>query len=130
MAKATLKKSERIKQRKLISKLFEEGKSIRKYPIKVVYFKLDEPLNENPLLFSVSVPKRLFKKAVQRNLLKRKIREAYRLEKPIILKQLDGVQKQYALMFIYIARELEEFPNIQKAVRKLLKALVSEISHK
>jgi ribonuclease P protein component len=81
----TLGKKERLKSRKLIGRLFEEGTSIKNFPFRLVYLS-----TEITSVFSVkasfSVPKRNFKKAVDRNRIKRLIREAYRLEKKMYSK--------------------------------------------
>ena len=78
----TLGKTERLKSRKLIKKLFEEGISIKNYPFRLVYIATETP----PIKSSFSVPKRNFKKAVDRNRIKRLIKEAYRLEKKNLFK--------------------------------------------
>ena len=83
--KNTLGKKERLKSKKLIGKLFEEGKSIKKYPFRLIYLIQDKNSFKIKTQASFSVPKRNFKKAVDRNRIKRLIKEAYRLEQRKIL---------------------------------------------
>ena len=73
----TLGKKERLKSQKLIGRLFEEGISIKIFPFRLIYIVTEKPLLQS----SFSVPKRNFKKAVDRNRIKRLIKEAYRLER-------------------------------------------------
>ncbi len=79
----TFKKQERLKKRKLIEQLFAEGKSITVFPIKLVYLQID---HQSPykIQAGVSASKRNFKKAVDRNKLKRLLREVYRKNKYLI----------------------------------------------
>lgn len=119
MSKYTLNKSERLKKRNLIRLLFEEGKSLKKFPLKMLFLESDVIL-EHPVLFGVTIPKKSFKKAVDRNLLKRRIRESYRLKKPVLYHELADHDKQYILMFIYTSRKIEDFKLIDLAVQFLL----------
>ena len=81
--KATFSKIERLKSKKEIDILFSDGKSISKYPIRLVYKKTD--FNEKiKIRAGVSVSKRNFKKAVDRNFIKRLMRESYRKNKYIV----------------------------------------------
>jgi len=90
----TYLKTEKLKSRKIIELLFSKGKSISKYPLRLVYIKTDEV--DEKLLFGVSVSKRNFKNAVDRNYFKRVLRECYRLNKHLLYDNLD---KPYAMMF-------------------------------
>jgi len=148
--KATLKKHERLKSKILLDSLFAEGKSLFSYPFKLVYrtqpyppiaigashgstLNLDSETKAKhqpwPLLFSVSVPKKKIKTAPKRNLIKRRVRESYRLNKAALQEQLLQDQKVIvSLMFIYIENEPKEYPVIEKAVIKLIKQLHNEIN--
>ena len=129
MTRFTLKKHERLKSKVLLDKLFVEGKSDFCYPLKIlVAQKQLESDSDWPLLFSVSVPKKKIKSAVRRNLVKRRVREAYRLNKnDIQAKLLEFKKKQIYLMFIYIEKEPKDYAIIEKAVIKLLSKLASNI---
>ena len=88
-------KNEKLKSKISIGLLFSEGKSVSKYPLRLVYHS--GSLNENEKIkMGVSVSKKYFKKAVDRNRFKRILRETYRLNKHILLDNLD---KPYAFMF-------------------------------
>lgn len=122
--KFSLKKHERLKSKILLDKLFQSGQSNFTYPIKLIY-QID-PLPEEawPLLFSVTVPKKKIKSAVDRNLIKRRIREAYRLHKLDLQEKLvEAGTHRMAIMLIYIESDTKEYKVIEKSVLKLLKKL-------
>jgi len=97
MEKFTLKKSERLSQEKLIQELFNKGSSFYLYPFKVIFFPNEGPTNQ----VMASVPKSIFKRAVDRNTIKRRIREGYRLNKAKLLQD-----KFFSIAYIYTAKEI------------------------
>jgi len=125
MHQFSFSKPERLKSKKIISQLFEEGSSFSVFPLRVVYLK--NPDSKEKLQIAITVPKRSFKKAVSRNLLKRRIREAYRLNKGLLLDHIPLEAEPYAIMFIYTAREILESPKIHKSMIKVLKQLKTSL---
>ena len=123
MGKNTFNKDERLTHKKLIDALFKSGTSVKSFPILMVWNKVK---GEGMPIAQVgfSVPKRSFKKAVDRNLLKRRMREAYRLNKNI----MEGVAGSYAMMLIYMGKESKAYDEIETAIREVLQKWVGEIS--
>lgn len=118
-----LPKSERLHADKLIKELFNEGSSFFLYPFKVQYFvKKDTEHGTTQVLFSVS--KKKIKRAVGRNLIKRRLREAYRLNKSL-LQFSDG---DLSIGLIYVSSDLLEFSQIQPKIQQVLKKLTVLLS--
>jgi ribonuclease P protein component len=124
----TLGKSERLKSRKQIEQLFTEGKNFPLSPFRVYY--LVSTLSTGTvshLQFGAGVSGKIFKRAVDRNRIKRLTREAYRLQK----NQLQGILKQknsqLNLFFIYTAKELPHFNNVKEKVNVILNKLIKII---
>ena len=109
-------KKEKLKSKILITRLFSEGKSINKYPLKLVYLPVSDAKFENHKT-AVSVPKRNFKKAVERIFLKRLMREAFRKNKYLVTSNMD---RKFAFMFIYIGREKASYHKLWKTTEELL----------
>jgi ribonuclease P protein component len=97
MEKFTLKKSERLSQKKLIQELFDKGSSFYLYPFKVFFLPNERPLNQ----VMATVPKSIFKRAVDRNTIKRRIREGYRLNKAKLVSD-----NFFFIAYIYTAKEI------------------------
>jgi ribonuclease P protein component len=93
-----------------------------------MYILRDLDEDRVPLKFAISVPKKKLKKAVDRNLIKRRCREAYRLNNSALKDLLTSHNKQLILMFIYLNHEIKEYITIEKSIKKHLNALLSEIS--
>ena len=110
-------KSERLHSRKHIEELFEQGTSFTIYPLKVVYLKkpLESTLKNQVL---ISTPKFFFKKSVDRNKLKRRIKEAYRLHKQVLENKQAGF---YLLIgYIYIGKEISSYQSIEEKLKQSL----------
>jgi ribonuclease P protein component len=124
--KFTLNKSERLKRRKIIEQLFSEGRAVSVFPIRVQYKLVDELLND-PLQAGFSASSRTFKRAVDRNRIKRLMREAYRLQKAPLEQALQTKQRRLALFLIYTGKELPEYALIKEKMEVVLKKLVQTI---
>lgn len=122
----TLGAGERLKSKKLIARLFEEGQSQFHYPFKLLYHYPEE--GEEPLQFGISVPKKKIKSAVSRNRVKRQSREAYRLNKSQLKSLLEKHAKKIALMFIYIESEEKNYSVIEKSIIRHLNELHKKIA--
>lgn len=110
-------KSEKLKSRKTIELLFTEGKSLTKFPIKVFYLPIE---NKGKTQAGFAVPKRNFKNAVDRNRIKRQLREAYRLQKHL-LKNKEDVK--FALFFLYLGKDKLTYTSIEKGIKRLLEKI-------
>jgi ribonuclease P protein component len=144
--KFTFKKSERLNSKKVIEQLFdkkgrETNQSVFLYPFRVSYvyevkseeFKIKSECDNlstlNPQLLThspqilISVSKRFFKHAVDRNLIKRRTREAYRLNKHLLL-QKPASQIPAYIAFVYIAKTIEDYAKIEKSMKAIFQKMV------
>ena len=124
----TFKKEERLCNKKLIDKLFHNGSSFLCYPFKASWLFVDEPANF-PVQILFSVSKKRYKRAVDRNLIKRRMREAYRLNKQQHLYDvLINADKKIILSIGFIGKEITEYDFAEKKMLKLLTQLCAEIA--
>lgn len=122
-------KGQKLKSEKAIELLFREGKSLFIYPIKLQYYTSMPGQNLSPgLAFSVSASKKNFKRAVDRNLLKRRMREAFRLEKKGIEHQLSENQICLSCMFIFVGKTISDYAEIQKNISIISRRLYALIN--
>lgn len=119
--KFTLGKEERLKSRKQTELLFSEGKKFTIAPFRVHY--LFSKAEKTSLQFGAGVSKRNFKKAVDRNRIKRLMREAYRLQKIILQEKLKEQNSQINIFFIYTGKELPEYKEVFVKIAKGLDKL-------
>jgi ribonuclease P protein component len=116
-------KGEKLKSRKTIDLLFSEGKSVSKFPLRLVYVPTNE--ENTTTTFGVSVSKKNFKKAVNRNYFKRVLRECYRLNKHLIH---DNLQKPYAIMFFYQTKERLSYQEINEKTIAIFEKFTRQIN--
>ena len=122
--KFTFNKKETLKSKKLIDLLFTEGKSVSAFPLRLVYIPTSFE-DDIPVKTGVSVSKRNFKTAVDRNRIKRLLREVYRLNKT---HYFNNMTTQYAFMILYIGKEKPTFTQVETIMKRLFEKFLNKIS--
>ena len=113
--KHSYNKIEKLKSKKLIEQLFSEGEIITLHPLRLIF--IEASFNDDvKFKVGVSVSKRNFKKAVDRNKVKRLLREAYRLNKSIIF---NNITTQNAFMILYLGNEIPNFKDLEIKMKQL-----------
>ncbi|NND32302.1 MAG: ribonuclease P protein component [Saprospiraceae bacterium] len=126
LKKFSLSSHYRLKSSKALSSLYKEGRTFSLYPLRVYYAVVEKNNDESILKCAFSVPKRIYKKAVDRNRLKRQMREALRLNKGILLVPDPG--QSVHLLIMYFSNEKLKYQIIEKAMKRILKRLVKEVA--
>lgn len=114
-------RKEKLKSRKQIEALFLNGKNFSVFPLRVTYQLL--PSEETIVQVGVTAGKKYFKKAVDRNRIKRLIREAYRLQKDDLMEALKQTGQKGFLFFVYTDKTIASFSTIKEAMKKALNRL-------
>lgn len=123
----TLTKGERLKKKQHLDALFQSEHSFIEYPFRIVYCKIPKEEAEIPAKVLISIPKRRIKKAVNRNLLKRRTREAYRREKQKLYECVKGAEDTLALGFLYIANSVKSYDEITEAIIAIINKLKEKL---
>ena len=120
----TYPKKERLKSKTTIGLLFSEGKSVSKYPLRLVYRQAEVDATEK-IKMGVSVSKKYFKRAVDRNYFKRVLRETYRLNKHLLL---HNIQEPYSLMFFYQTKDKLSYEEINTKTIQLFEKFLLQVN--
>jgi len=116
-------KKEKLKSKKAIDVLFSKGKSINAFPVRVIYSSKSE--KEGIFInMGVTVSKKNIKLAVNRNLIKRRIREAYRLNNNDLKTHLKNTNSELNIMFIYTSKQILTYKEIEPKIKVLLTRLI------
>ena len=126
MKKFKFPKTQKLKSEKSINELFEKGHSLSLPPLRVLW-KLNSDTSSSLPKATFSASKKNFKRAVDRNLLKRRLREAYRLNKEILLMNSSKPPAGLEIMFLYTSHEIQPYHNIESSLIALLKLLNGKI---
>lgn len=116
-------KEEKLKSTKVIEELFKKGSSIYLYPYRIFYFPGPPPETSGLPQVLITVPKRNFKRSVDRNRLRRQIREAYRLNKGTIFNNMDKEKIPACIAFVYTTKEKIPFKILQEKLILVLERL-------
>lgn len=123
----TFKKSERLCSRILMDHLFQgDNRTASSYPIRAVFLPVEEAVQKGVSIL-ISVPKKRFHDAVDRNRVKRQIREAYRKNKHALVEQVAQSGRGLLVAFIYVSAEIESTEYVEKRVVRLLDKIGAEL---
>lgn len=121
-------KKEKLKSRTLMNDLFAKGnKPFLAFPVKVFYMEIKEPI-DSPIKLGVGASGRTFKKAVDRNKVKRLLRESYRLNKLPLHEFVQSNNKQIAVFLLFIDKTLPTFELLQQKMPILINKLIKALS--
>ena len=116
-----LKKTDRLKSRKAIDIMFTKGKSFSNFPFRILWMNVE---NEDGLKAGFSASTKNFKRATDRNKIKRLMREAYRLQKNDLDFQLSSTKKAINIFFIYTGKEIPTYDFIFEKMGNILKRII------
>jgi ribonuclease P protein component len=121
----TFTREERLRSRKQIRALFEKGQSFYKYPFKVIFLN-STSVDESPVKLMVSVSRKNFKRAVDRNRIKRLIREGYRKNKSALYASRTGLDYQLHIALIYTGKTIMDYDEIERKIILILQRLIEQ----
>ena len=126
MRRNTFPLKEHLKSKSVIDRLYAEGASVTSYPLRAVFLEQSADKQESTAALLISVAKRRFRHAVDRNLMKRRIREAYRTEKHQFVESLENNNIKMAVAILYIDTQKSSTLFLKKKMGKLLSSILSK----
>ena len=124
----SFKKEERLCSKKFLTELFNNGSSFLVYPFRAIWLRSPNQNQPFPIQVVISVPKKRFKSAVDRNLIKRRTKEIYRMGKEQELYPvLNTQQKKILLSLSYVGKEIHDFDYLQQKLHNLFKTLILKL---
>jgi ribonuclease P protein component len=126
MRRNTFPLKEHLKSKSVIDRLYAEGASVTSYPLRAVFLEQSADKQEPTAAILISVAKRRFRHAVDRNLMKRRIREAYRTEKHQFVESLENNNLKMAVAILYIDTKKSSTLFLRKKMGKLLSSILSK----
>lgn len=120
-------KEERLCSKVLLDEVFKNGEALFSFPFRILFYETKQT-QKYPAQVVFSVPKRNFKHAVTRNKIRRRIREAYRLNKHSLYKSLSDKKKQLAIAVIYTDKVIQNYTHIEKGIIKGLEKINSRLT--
>ena len=127
MADQRFPKSEKLCSQKIIASLFDEAKSFYVKGYRVVWTFCSLPADV-PAQIVFSAPKKIYRSAVKRNIVKRKMRETYRKDKQRLFDQLSSIDKQMAIMIVSLEKQIPSYLEVQNAMTEIINILVKNAS--
>lgn len=126
--KFSFRSVERLKSKKIIEQLFQSSSSFSVPPLQV-YYKIEEvnAFVQSRASILISVPRKNFPRAVDRNHLKRRMREAYRLNKHLLSDALNELNRNCVLGFVYMGKEKFSYKEIESSVQEALEKIKSKL---
>ena len=126
MPRNTFPLKEHLKSKKTIEKLYAEGASVTAFPLRAVFIEQGQEEQEPVAAILISVAKKRFRHAVDRNLVKRRIREAYRTSKHPFIEALENKGKKMAVAILYIDTRHNSTFFIKRKMEKLLEGIIKK----
>ena len=118
----SFQKDERLCSQKLISHLFNKSDTIAKYPLRLLWVSVPKAENTHRIQILITVPKKNFKKAHDRNRQRRRVKEAWRLHKQVLIDKIESRSDEYyAMALLFTAKEEMEFDQVEQAVLHLIR---------
>ena len=124
----TLGNEERLKSNLSIQELLTNGRTVSLFPLKIYWNFSTDPHQKYPVRAAMNVPKRKFRRAVDRNLMRRRLREVYRLNKNLLYETLDQNQQKIQLIILLLSDEFIPYGQLEKDMHKILRLLVNKLS--
>ena len=128
MKRNTFPLKEHLKSKKTIEKLYAEGTSVTAYPLRAVFIQQNREEQDVTASVLISVAKKRFRHAVDRNLVKRRIREAYRTSKHLLTEVLENNDKRIAVAILYIDTRHNSTAFIKRKMKKLLEGILAKLA--